>query len=102
MLSIVQETFKPLGDLVLLRPIDPSKTTKGGLLMPDTVKPRQPRAEVVAVGPGRMLESGKRHELLIKPGDIVTLTGGVHSVELEGHPEKLILCEYAQIAGIIS
>lgn len=100
-LSVVQkEKFVPLGDLVLLREIDPSRTTKGGLALPDSVKPKQPRALVIAVGEGRMLMSGQRNQLMVKPGDIVLLNGPVHAVELEDQ-DRMMLCEYSQIAGII-
>ena len=93
-----QETFVPVGDLVLLIEVKPKQF--GKIQLPDSVKSEQPRARVVAVGKGRMLECGKRNELDIVVGDIVTLTGGVHAVELTGQP-KMMLCSYSQIAGII-
>lgn len=94
----VRETFTPVGDLVLLKEVKPRQL--GKVLMPESVKPDQPRAEVIALGKGRMLECGKRNEFDVKVGDIVTLNGGVHSVELAGQ-ERMMLCMYSQIAGVI-
>lgn len=97
-LAADQETFTPVGDLVLLVEVKPKQF--GKVLMPETVKHEQPRAKVVAVGKGRLLECGKRNEMDIAVGDIVTLSGPVHAVELHGQV-KMMLCSYSQICGVI-
>jgi chaperonin GroES len=94
----VVETFKPQNDLVLLREYNPER--RGLIAIPDTVKPHQPRAIVIAVGPGRMLESGKRNEIMLRAGDVVLLSGPVASLELEGC-EKMLLCDQSQVLGVV-
>lgn len=99
-LSLVQETFTPVGDICLLKEVDMNRLTKGGLALPDSVKPLTPRAEVIAVGKGRMLECGDRNVIDIKVGDIVAVSGPVHGLELEGQP-RMMLVSYSQITGVI-
>lgn len=63
--------FKVLGDNVLVKPIDPAKTTPGGLVLPDQSKGPATKGTVVKVGCGRMLESGARNQIPIEEGDFV-------------------------------
>jgi chaperonin GroES len=62
---------RPLDDRVLVKPLDASDVTKGGIVLPDTAKEKPQRGKVVAVGPGKLLDSGKRAGLTIKSGDTV-------------------------------
>ena len=61
----------PLADRVLVKPIPKEEVTKGGIVLPDTAKEKPQEGEVVAVGPGRMTEDGKRIPLEVKVGDRV-------------------------------
>ncbi len=63
--------IRPLGDRVLVKPIDEPETKKGGIIIPDTAKEKPQQGEVVAVGKGRVLESGERVALEVKKGDKV-------------------------------
>jgi len=64
--------LKPLGDHVIIRALSKEEVTKSGIILPDTVdKERPERGEVVAVGPGKMLENGSRSSIDVKPGDKV-------------------------------
>jgi len=64
--------IKPLGDNVVLKPIVEEKKSKSGIVLPDTVeKEKTEIAEVVAVGEGKLLMSGKRSEMGVKVGDQV-------------------------------
>ena len=63
--------LQPLADRVVVRPIEREEVTKGGIVLPDTVKERPQEGEVVAVGPGRLAEDGKRIAMDVKVGDIV-------------------------------
>lgn len=65
------EKLEPLGDRVLIKPIEREEKTKSGIVLPDTVKERPQEGEVVAVGPGRMTDEGKRIAMEIKKGDKV-------------------------------
>ncbi len=63
--------IQPLADRLLVKPIEREEVTKGGIVLPDTVKEKPQEGEVLAVGPGRLSEDGKRIPMDIKVGDIV-------------------------------
>ena len=63
--------YKPLGDRIVIKPVDRDEVTVGGIVLPDTVQERPQEGEVIAVGPGRVSDDGKRIELEGKVGDIV-------------------------------
>ena len=64
-------SFKPLNDRVLVRRLESEEKTAGGLFIPDTAKEKPSRGEVVAVGPGKCDDSGKRIAMSVKAGDNV-------------------------------
>ncbi|MBQ4566533.1 MAG: co-chaperone GroES [Desulfovibrio sp.] len=63
--------LKPLNDRVLVKRLESEEKTAGGLYIPDTAKEKPSKGEVVAVGPGKVAEDGKRVELAVKKGDLV-------------------------------
>ncbi|OTA41200.1 MAG: co-chaperone GroES [Symbiobacterium thermophilum] len=63
--------IKPLGARVVIKPLEKEERTKSGIVLPDTAKEKPQQGKVVAVGPGRLLESGQRVELEVKEGDTV-------------------------------
>ena len=64
--------IKPLSDHILIEPISQEEKTSVGILIPDTVEKERPeQGKVIAVGPGKMLSSGKRNVLEVKEGDKV-------------------------------
>lgn len=63
--------LKPLADRVVVKPLTEEEVTKGGIILPDTAKEKPQRGEIVAVGPGRMDEEGKRLPMDVKKGDKV-------------------------------
>ena len=63
--------LKPLADRALVKPSTEEEVTKGGIILPDTAKERPQRGEVVAVGPGRLDDEGKRVPMEVKKGDKV-------------------------------
>jgi chaperonin GroES len=63
--------LQPLADRVVVRPIEREEVTKGGIVLPDTVKERPQEGEVIAVGPGKMTDDGKRIAMEVKVGDII-------------------------------
>lgn len=62
---------RPLDDRVVIKPLEQEEKTKGGIVIPDTAKEKPVKGKIVAVGPGKLLESGKRQEMSIKVGDTV-------------------------------
>ena len=63
--------IKPLGERVLIKLLESQEVTKGGIFIPDTAKEKPQEGEIVAVGPGRTLDDGKRAPMEVKVGDIV-------------------------------
>lgn len=96
----IRTWVEPLGDRVLVRRFKEEERTKGGLIIPDAAKERPQRGEVVAVGPGRMLETGTRVPVNILPGDVV-LFGKYSGSELKLDDEDLLLIREDEIVGIV-
>ncbi len=63
--------IRPLGDRIVVKPLEAEEKTKGGILLPDTAKEKPHEGKVVAVGKGKILESGKVQEVEVKVGDRV-------------------------------
>jgi chaperonin GroES len=63
--------IRPLDDRVVVEPLEAEEKTAGGILLPDTAKQKPQRGRVVAVGPGKLLDSGKRSALAVTKGDEV-------------------------------
>ena len=65
--------IQPLADRILVRRIEEKETVRGGIIIPDTAKEKPQEGEVVAVGPGRMADDGKRLVMEVKKGDRVLI-----------------------------
>src|ERR1700687_3211895 len=64
-------TLKPLGDRVIVKPKEKEDMTKSGIVLPDSASEKPQEGSVLAVGPGRVLDNGKRVEMDVKTGDKV-------------------------------
>ncbi len=92
--------IRPLYDKVLIRRLDVSETTEGGIIIPDTAAEKPQQAEVIAVGKGRPIENGEILPLDVKPGDRVIFGKyGGSEVSLGGE-DYLIIPEH-EILGVI-
>lgn len=82
---------RPLDDRVVVEPLEAEEKTSGGILLPDTAKERPQRGRVVAVGPGKMLDSGERGPVSVEKGDEV-LFGRYAGTDItvEGHEIKIM------------
>jgi chaperonin GroES len=63
--------FQPLGDRVIIKPLEAESKTKGGIVLPDTVKEKPQEGKVIAVGKGKVLENGTVNKPEVKEGDTV-------------------------------
>jgi chaperonin GroES len=85
--------LQPLADRVVVCPIEREEVTRGGIVLPDTAKERPMEGEVIAAGPGKMTDDGKRIAMDVKVGDIVVYAkyGGTE-IKIDGK-EYMILNE---------
>ena len=92
--------FRPLHDRVVVRRIEADEKTKGGIIIPDTVKEKPQEGEIIAVGPGGRDEAGKLIPIDLKAGDRVLFgKWGGTEVKLEG--EDLLIMKESDLMGVI-
>ena len=86
----------PLADRLVVKPIEKEEVTKGGIFLPDTAKEKPQEGKVLAVGPGRLSDDGKRIAMDIKVGDIVIYAryGGT---EIKVGDEEVIILRESDI-----
>ncbi len=85
--------IQPLADKVLVKRVEAEEKTKGGIVIPDTAKEKPKEGKVVAVGPGRMMEDGKRSQLQLKKGDRILFTSYAGTeIKIDGE-EYLVMSE---------
>lgn len=88
--------LQPLADRVVIKPIEKEEKTKSGIYLPDTVKEKPQEGEVVAVGPGRLSEDGKRVAMDVKVGDRV-LYAKYGGTEIKVDDEELMILRESDI-----
>ncbi len=93
--------FRPLHDRVVVKRIEAEAKTKGGIIIPDTVKEKPQEGEVVAVGPGGRDESGKLVAMDLKAGDRV-LFGKWSGTEVKIEGDDLLIMKESDIMGVIA
>ena len=83
--------LRPLDDRVVVRPSDAEEVTAGGIVLPDAAQEKPQRGEVVAVGAGKLLDSGNRGELSVGVGDeVIYGKYGGSDVEVDGQELKIL------------
>jgi chaperonin GroES len=94
-------TLKPLGDRVVVKPRKKEETTSSGLVLPDTASEKPQEGSVLAVGPGRVLDNGKRVEMEVKSGDTVLFAKYAGTeVKLDG--EEYLVIREADLLAILT
>jgi chaperonin GroES len=93
-------SFRPLHDRVLVRRVKEEEKTKGGIIIPDTVKEKPQEGKIIAVGTGTRGEDGKVTPLDVKAGDRV-LFGKWSGSEVTIDGEELIIMKESDILGIV-
>ncbi|OGH65742.1 MAG: co-chaperone GroES [Candidatus Magasanikbacteria bacterium RIFCSPHIGHO2_02_FULL_47_14] len=95
-------SIQPLGGRVLIRILKKEEVTKSGIVLPDTVeKEKKSEGEVVAVGPGKLMENGQRAAIEVKPGQkVLVKSWGGDEVEVDGEDYKIFDAE--DILGILA
>jgi len=93
--------IKPLGDRVLVKPIEEKEEKRGGIIIPDTAKEKPQEGTVEAVGPGKTTESGDKIAMNVKKGDKV-LFGKYAGTEVTIEGNKYLIMHEDDIFGVIS
>ncbi len=92
--------FRPLHDRIVLRRVTPEEKSKGGIIIPDTVKEKPMEGEIIAAGPGARNEQGQIVALDVKAGDRV-LFGKWSGTEVKIDGEELLIMKESDLLGII-
>ena len=93
--------LKPLGDRVVLRPREEEEVTKSGLVLPDTAREKPQEGEVIAVGPGRVLDNGTRVDMDLKVGQIV-LYAKYAGTEFKLEDDEYLIVREPDVLAVVS
>jgi chaperonin GroES len=93
--------IRPLHDRVLVKRIEESESKVGGIIIPDTAKEKPQQGEVIGVGNGKMLESGERVPLDVKPGDRI-LFGKYSGSEIKIEGQEYLIVREDEILGVFT
>ena len=97
---VTSSKLRPLGDRVLVKPTPRDEMTKSGIVLPDTVKEKPQEGEVVAAGPGKILEDGTREAMDVKVGDKV-LYAKYAGTEFKVEGDDLLIVSQKDILAIV-
>ena len=92
--------FTPLHDRILVRRVEESETTRGGIIIPDSAKDKPQEGEVISVGKGKTNEKGETFPLAVKAGDRV-LFGKYSGTEIKIDGEDFLIMREEEILGIL-
>ena len=92
--------LRPLGDRVVIQPTPREEMTKSGIVLPDTAKEKPQEGKVIAAGPGRLTDEGKREPMDVKEGDVV-LYAKYAGTEFKVEGEELLIVSQKDILAIV-
>lgn len=92
--------LKPLADRVVAKPLEEEDKTPGGIILPDTAKEKPQKGKIVAAGPGKLDENGKRVAMEVKKGDVV-LYGKYSGTEIKIDGEEYLILRESDILAIV-
>jgi chaperonin GroES len=93
--------IRPLHDRVLLKRLEQGEVVKGGIIIPDTAKEKPMEGEVIAVGPGKMMEDGKRAAMDVKAGDRI-LFGKYAGSEIKIDDQEYVIMREEEILAVLA
>jgi chaperonin GroES len=96
----ISKKLRPLGDRVVVQPSAREEMTKSGIVIPDTAKEKPQEGNIIAVGPGRVLDDGMRESMDVKAGDTV-LYAKYAGTELKIEGEDLLIVSQKDILAIV-
>ena len=93
-------TITPLGDRLLVKRLEATDKTKGGIILPDAAKEKPREGKVISAGPGKMLDTGKRAEMTVKTNDHVVFSSYAGS-EVKIDDEEYVILTEDEVLAII-
>jgi chaperonin GroES len=91
---------KPLDDRILVKPAEAEEKTAAGIYLPESAKEKPMRGKVVATGPGKLLDNGKRAEMAVRKGDLVVYGKYAGTeIEIKGQPHMIL--RESELLGVI-
>lgn len=93
--------IQPLGDRVVVKPIEKEERTKGGIVLPDTAKEKPQQGKIMAVGTGRVLDNGTKVALEVKEGDTV-IYSKYAGTEVKVEDEDMLILSERDILAIVN
>ena len=100
MATAASTKISPLADRIVVKPLEDTETMRGGLYIPDTAKEKPQQGEVVAVGPGKMTDDGKRIAPEVKAGDKI-LYGKYSGTEVNVGDEQYLILRESDVLAIV-
>lgn len=100
MATAASTKIQPLADRIVVKPLEETETMRGGLYIPDTAKEKPQQGEVVAVGPGKLTDDGKRIAPEVKEGDRV-LYGKYSGTEVSVGDEQYLILRESDVLAIV-
>ena len=92
--------IRPLSDRIVIKVIDDTEQTSGGIFIPDSAKEKPQKGEVIAAGPGKTLEDGKKEEMEVKVGDVV-LFAKYSGTDVKLNDENLKILSVKDVLGVL-
>ena len=99
-MTAVSVKLRPLGDRIVVRALARETVTKSGIVLPDTAKEKPQEGEILAVGPGKVLDNGKRTTLEVQAGQRV-LFAKYAGTEIKIDNEELLILRESDVMGIV-
>ncbi len=99
-MTTVNVKIRPLGDRVVVKPLMSETITKSGIVLPDTAKEKPQEGEILAVGPGKVMDNGKRTTLEVSVGQKVLFAKYAGS-EFKSDGEEYLILRESDIMGIV-
>jgi chaperonin GroES len=93
--------IRPLQDRVVVKRLEQEEQVRGGIIIPDTAKEKPQQAEVVAVGPGKINDDGKRNPVDVKSGDRI-LIGKYSGSEIRIDDQELVILREDEILAVVA
>ena len=92
--------LKPLEDRIIVKALEAEEKTKGGIIIPDNAKEKPQKGEVIAVGPGKYSDQGKRLEMALKKGDTI-LFGRYSGTEVKVNGEEYLIMRESDVLATL-